>query len=229
MEAHDATQPETGAEQTQQTDQGQQSQETSGYEQLLDQRFADLREEIPQLIGGALQQYQQQQPEEVAQGQQDPFDDFASLFEENYGETMQQQAAQGVDPSQLRDAFQGMIQQALQPIQERFLDQEADALEREYPALQDPKTQREVVAEAIEFAQALGVPELARQPKFIKKVFEARMASERAAQETPAGGSDGVALETGGGAAQPPQQSTSDDDIRQMIVGSGGGGGLFGS
>lgn len=92
--------------------------------------------------------------------------------------------------------------------------QEADALEQRYPALQDEAYQDKIVEMTRKQAAAFGQPELAREPHFLEMVHLAEQARQGAAAETPAGSTQGAALERGGGAAPAETSSTEEEGDR---------------
>ena len=203
MESHDTTEvteaPETGAEAPQEPQ----------YltEDALDTRMQELRSDIVPMLE-SLRQPSEPEPEEA--------DEFAELFAQDYGDQLGEQA-QGLDPDQLRSAFQKVVQDTVGPQREELrewrLDREAAELEGRFPDLQKPEVAREIVGQAQAVAQAFGNPEMARQPKFIELIYKASMADQRAAQETPAGSQGGIELESAGGAAP-----TSEEDAQNRIL-----------
>ena len=178
-------------------------------EDALDARMQELRGDILPMLEG-LRQPSEPEPE---------VDEFAELFAQDYGDEVGEQA-QGLNPDQLKAAFQQVVENTvgpqLQELREWRLDQEAAKLENQYPDLQKPEVAREIVGQAQAVAQAFGNAELARQPGFIELVYKASMADQRAAQETPAGSEAEIALEAAGGAA--PAGGDPDDQIRDRIA-----------
>jgi hypothetical protein len=92
---------------------------------------------------------------------------------------------------------------------------EADALEQKYPRLQDPKVQQEMIDKTIEWAQSVGKPELAQEPKLLEMVYLAAEAGRRAEGEIPAGSTREVRLETGTGA--PPAEQSKEDEGDRIV------------
>jgi hypothetical protein len=110
---------------------------------------------------------------------------------------------QGIDPRVLQGIQQQMqqtVQQQMAPMMEYFQDQQAAALEDEFPDFRDEKYAQKMVDLAEEHAESFDMPELARNVGFIRLLHLAEVGKARAAgQETPAGASEqGVALETDG-------------------------------
>lgn len=124
----------------------------------------------------------------------------------------QQAQAQAMEQLQgfIREQVQQGVQQQVTPWMQQ---QRANELERQYPALADPKTAGEIVAQTAQYAQKLGRPELARDPQLVELVYLAQQAKTSAAQETPADGGQQVHLESGGAA---PQQEEVDPATRML-------------
>lgn len=168
-------------------------------------RFEQRLDELSENNRALLEQWQQfNQPED---------DEPYPLSEEDDG--YEEQEAQRL----LEEMIEQRVQQHLSPIQQqqaiRDRDNALGALEAQYPELADQKIGREVLDAAVEFAEMIGNPELVNHPAFarvVEREYKSRKADERAAQETPAGSRQDVALETGGGAA--PQQVDEDDQDR---------------
>lgn len=118
----------------------------------------------------------------------------------------QQQAMQ-----QLQSYISEQVQQGVQQHVTPYIQQQrANELERQYPALADPKTAGEVVQQTAAYAQKLGRPELARDPQLVELVYLAQQARNSASQETPADGDQGVHLESGGAAPQAEEMDAAD-------------------
>jgi hypothetical protein len=94
---------------------------------------------------------------------------------------------------------------------------EADALEERYPMLQDEKEQDKYVQMAVQEAQRLGMPELAREPRFFEQVFLSDLGRQGIQAEVPAGSTPGATLERGGG-APPAEGKSSTDEAGDRIV-----------
>lgn len=124
----------------------------------------------------------------------------------------------------LAEMQRAIVREEMAPIHEAReqdrRDAEAVALEQRYPELADEQNAQRYVQEAVDAAQALGQPLLAREPSFLEMTYLAAKARERAGQEIPAGGAPGVTLETGPGGS--PGAGGSDDDAGERIVNAGG-------
>lgn len=144
-----------------------------------------------------------------------------------------QPAPQDIDPNtgqltpdaqlaQLRAFIQqeaeGLLNERMSSQQEAQLEQQrnayADQLEERIPALRDPRFQEEMVQATVNFAQSIGRPDLAGEPRLLEQLYWAAQAQQRGEQETPADAQ--VHLETGGSAA--PAQDPEADDVGDRIV-----------
>jgi hypothetical protein len=195
-------------------DQGQSAPE-GDISPAMQQRMDDLAGQITELRS-QVPQYQQPLREAVnqpAQPQEQPWDqqqqqepDPADPYYDPQYE--QQQAMQ-----QLQQYIQDQVQQGVQSqITPYIRQQQAIELENKYPDLQNPQVAGPLVEEATKFAQQLGKPELAGDPRFIEKIYLAQSASSQAAQQTAADGDNGVHLE-GAGAAPQAQEGDAGDDM----------------
>lgn len=112
---------------------------------------------------------------------------------------------------QLQGYIAQQVQQGVQQHVTPYIQQQrANELERQYPDLADPKKAGEVVQATAQYAQKLGRPELARDPQLVELVYLAQQARSNASQETPAGGEQGVHLESGGAAPQAEEMDPAD-------------------
>jgi hypothetical protein len=199
----------------------------------FDSRFEQLRGDLGQMLDG----FQGQGGDGYAEGQQEG-------GEPDYGQMAQQLIDQAAEQGEMspemleeyveartqdavgramQQALPQALEQAMAPINDRFLQQDADRLEETYPALAEPEMQSAVVQEAVQQAQLLGQVELARNPKFIEQVYLAKCAREGTAA-VPASGEE-AALEGAGASGARGQE---DEDRAAAIVNAGGqGGGLF--
>lgn len=119
-----------------------------------------------------------------------------------------------------RRAAREIVESELAPFrQEREQERiaaEADALEEQYPQLQDEAYQEQMLQETARFCQRIGRPELAREPAMLEQAMLAFEARQRAAAETPASPSPTSALERGTPA--PPAAPASAPDPGDNIV-----------
>lgn len=199
--------------------------------QAFDTRFDQLRQELVPLVGG--------EGEGGGEGEIEGEPDYAALAQqfiqeaEANGGEISAEDLQGFVQSQsqaavqqaLSEALPQALEQALAPVHDRFLQQDADALEQRYPALADPETQSAVVQEAVRFAQQLGNPELARNPQVVEQAYLAWCARNGTAA-VPASGEGDAQLEGGGGGN--PGDAGDGPSIQEQIVSAGGrGGDLF--
>lgn len=122
----------------------------------------------------------------------------------------QQQAAAQLQAYIAEQVAQG-VQNAVTPWMHR---QKAEALEQRYPDLQNPDNAARVVQATQQMAQRMGRPELARDPELVELVYLAERARSNAAQETPADGGQGVALEAAGAAHQAEEEDAGDRMLR---------------
>ena len=201
-------------------------------ESAFDQRFDQLRNDLPSLLdtgeqGGEGGEQEGGQPDyaEVAQRLMDEAAQAGEITPESLQQIVDAQVQVGVQQA-MQTVLPEALQQALAPVHDRFLQQEADELEERYPALRDDQQlQQAVVQEAVQFADSLGVPELARSPQFIEKMYLAKMAREGKTAAVPASGDD-AALE-GAGAAQGGGGDEEPSVVDQIVNAGGRGGDLF--
>lgn len=185
-------------------------------ESALEDRFARMEESLTQRL-----------PAPVAPAQPPAADPFADTLGGLGYDDAEQHAMRGV----LEPLFQGVLQQALGPIQQQnqelrqqlhTLTNELDAgeIEERYPALANQEVYAPVAQEALQTAQMLGlqVQDPSQVPaRLIEQAYLARLGRERVASETPAGGGN-PALEAAGGATPPAEEP----DIAQSIVNARG-------
>lgn len=174
------------------------------WQQQIEGRLGEVSDNVRQ----ALQTIAERLPEPEAE----PVPDFATELQSLYEET-----GGMPDPQQLNQLVQSQvqreIQQAIAPVTEEIQAmrqersaQEIDALQQQFPELQDPAAAAALADRVVEQAAALGVA----QPTagFVRMVHLAEKASQSARGETPAGQGPDTSLETGGGAA--PGQGEAD-------------------
>jgi hypothetical protein len=188
--------------------------------------FGALSQQLEQLAGGQeeLRQYLstnpwQQQETEQEQQQQAPEVDLSWL----------DPADPSYDPEQmsqkLTETFGQYVQQATEqataPVMERMQEmqreQAAERLVNEFPDLKQQEVADEVVRASLEYASALGRPDLGNDPGFWRLVYLSGRAIDSAQQE--GSGDPGAAhLEGGGGAIS----GTSQVDPADEIMNAGG-------
>lgn len=118
------------------------------------------------------------------------------------------------------DALRTELQQTRGEISEIRMEREAEALVYEFPEMQDPEIQRQVVQAAAHYAQELGQPTLAQSPRFWGHVYKLAKA-EQLRQEEGAAEAPRVAHLEGAGGAAP---SGSQVDLGDLITGAAQGG-----
>ena len=167
------------------------------------------------------------QPEPEPEYEDEPFDgsqffDDSRFSDEDF--TDEGTLSPDAQMRALAEMQRAIVREEMAPIHEAReqdrRDAEAVALEQRYPELADEQNAQRYVQEAVDAAQALGQPLLAREPSFLEMTYLAAKARERAGQEIPAGGAPGVTLETGPGGS--PGAGGSDDDAGERIVNAGG-------
>lgn len=139
---------------------------------------------------------------------------------------------QGYDPAaaaqQLQSAMAREIDSRLKPLQEQYdnrigeieRENQANALVAEFPDIAETETSQRVVKLAAEFAEQLGQPDLANNPKMWRIAYMVGRAAE-AANSEGAEPSSAAHLE-GGAGATPAGSQVSLDDVRASIVNGGG-------
>lgn len=183
-------------------------------------RLFDAFQSFQQDVTGRLDQFEQRF-EEPADDPEDPYaglDDAAVFGDEDYDVDGQ------LTPEAQQRAFEQMVQQGVQAAMQPHLeaqeqsrrDAEADALEAKYPVLGDPAKAGEYIDKAVQQAQLLGRPELAREPGFLEMVYLADEATKKSAAEQSAGGQQEVTLERGGGAAPADGSGGGNDDAKRI-------------
>jgi hypothetical protein len=174
-------------------------------------------------IGSRLDRIEQARPAADEQDEEDEDDGLGELDFE-FAEDDFDEQGQLSSEAQMRE-FANMMRQIAReeqaPIIAEREDQrrvaEADALEERYPTLQDEKVQDKYVQMAVEEAQRLGMPELAREPRFFEQVFLSDLGRQGIQAEVPAGSTPGATLERGGG-APPAEGQSSTDEAGDRIV-----------
>ena len=183
-------------------------------------RLFEAFQSFQQDVTGRLDQFEQRFEEEPADDD-DPYaglDDAAVFGDEDYDVDGQ------LTPEAQQRAFEQMVQQGVQAAMQPHLeaqeqsrrDAEADALEAKYPVLGDPAKAGEFIDKAVQQAQLLGRPELAREPAFLEMVYLADEATRKSAAEQSAGGQQEVTLERGGGAAPADGSQGGNDDAKRI-------------
>ncbi|HMS60682.1 MAG TPA: hypothetical protein PKD63_00260 [Solirubrobacteraceae bacterium] len=183
-------------------------------------RLFEAFQSFQQDVTGRLDQFEQRF-EEPADDSEDPYaglDDAAVFGDEDYDVDGQ------LTPEAQQRAFEQMVQQGVQAAMQPHLeaqeqsrrDAEADALETKYPVLGDPAKAGEYIDKAVQQAQLLGRPELAREPGFLEMVYLADEATKKSAAEQSAGGQQEVTLERGGGAAPADGSGGGNDDAKRI-------------
>jgi hypothetical protein len=174
-------------------------------------------------IGSRLDRIEQARPAAEDEADEEEQDDLGELDFEFTDEDFDEQGQLSND-AQMRE-FANMMRQIAReeqaPIIAEREDQrrvaEADALEQRYPMLQDEKEQDKYVQMAVQAAQELGMPELAREPRFFERVFLSDLGRQGIQAEVPAGSTPGATLERGGG-APPAEGQSSTDEAGDRIV-----------
>lgn len=185
--------------------------EWQGAIEQLGEQFSSRFDEVANLI-----QSQQEQPEPESDddyGYQPEFD--AEQLYDDDGE-MDPQAAQQLLQQMVGQHSQQAVQEAVGPLMERInnmeIQRQAESLEAEFPELQKEEVAGAVLQAAEQHAAEIGQPELGRNPAFVRVVYLAQKAADRAAGEVPAGTQpDG--LEAAGGAVAPTPQVDPADGI----------------
>lgn len=214
---------EQGQEQTQEAPQQQVPTEVMERLDELSGKFDNLEPLLP-VLQEALQQPQE---EEGEPGYGQYFDDETGEFDPQAFDQQVEQRAKQIAQDQM-----GPLQQQLQQVQDRMLEDEFAALADDYPQLTEQTFMQQFVPElkqnADQLARELGLPQemadqLVRNPNFIEREYLARQAMAQAQQGAPAG-DQGVHLEGGSGNPGQPQKDDTldrwDRDIQQNL-GSG--------
>lgn len=128
--------------------------------------------------------------------------DFSFLDETQPGYTPEQAAGQ---LQQLIDTAaetkaNALVSPVQQQVQEMQVERQTDDLIARYPQLGDPKVAQEVVDTTHQWAQSIGHPELAGDPRVMEMVYSAALAKEQAGKEG-ADASGAATLEGAGGAS----------------------------
>lgn len=152
-----------------------------------------------------------------AQPEEDDSDDYP-LDEGDDG--YEEQEAQRI----LDRMVEERVQQALTPIEQRqqLRDRESayEKLVETYPGMKDPETAKAVLHDAADLLERIN-PQAIESPVLVElaeRIYKARTADERAAQEKPAGSRQDVDLEQGGGAAPVDrEESIQDRMVKQML------------
>jgi hypothetical protein len=134
---------------------------------------------------------------------QEPEPDFGQQLESLYDDSgfadpaaMQQLIEQQAE--RIVEQRMAPLTQQFQQMQQGMTAEKLDALQAQYPDLQDPAKAAEVVDDVVTRAQAWGNPELANNPEFVEMVHLSRL-GRAMPQETPAGQGPEAHLESGGG------------------------------
>jgi hypothetical protein len=174
-------------------------------------------------VGSRLDRIEQARPAAEEQDEDDEEDGLGELdfefAEDDFDE--QGQISQEAQMREWANMMRQIAREEQAPIIAEREDQrrvaEADALEERYPTLQDEKVQDKYVQMAVEEAQRLGMPELAREPRFFEQVFLSDLGRQGIQAEVPAGSTPGATLERGGG-APPAEGKSSTDEAGDRIV-----------
>lgn len=117
------------------------------------------------------------------------------------------QAAEQQVMQMLNQTVAQAVQEAVHPIR---VEAKVRELQTQYPELNDPKVYQGVFNEAVQYANRMGDPTVARHPEVIELVYLAQQARKNAQQETPADGGNNVHLEGGGAAPSEPELDGAD-------------------
>ena len=146
------------------------------------------------------------QPEQPVEEQQ-PGADLSFLDETspNYDPQQAAERLTQVMREQAGVATQAELAKALGPLQEQVSNmqraQEADALVAEFPELGQPQTAEAVVKAAGQYAELMGMPELAANTQFIRVTYLAGRAAQLAQEQGAAGAPQAATLEGAAGAS----------------------------
>lgn len=172
-------------------------------------------------VGSRLDRIEQARPaaEEEPEEEQEPELNF-EFTDEDFNE--QGQLSHEAQMREFASMMRAIAREEQQPLiaereQERRVT-EADALEQRYPALRDDETQNRYIEMTVQAAQALGQPELAREPRFLEMVYLQDLGRQGVQAEVPAGSSPGAALERGGGAPPAQSQSSTDEEGDRIVA-----------
>lgn len=221
-------------------EQGQQEPKQQQGQQIPDDvmsRLDALGQEVQQLRGGDDDEgdYEGEEGEEGFEDEPD-----SNYLYNEFGDPIDPQTGQMVDPDQiaaqeLQQHINGQVteavQQAIAPLleqqQNQQIQQEAEALEQEFPALATPEGAEQALNQAREHAKAMGDDTLASNPSFVRLVHLAGLAEQAAVGQTPAGATqEAVAVEGGGGAA--PAGQVEDDTAQRILKAGSPNGGVLG-
>lgn len=211
--------PEAGPEQFEQAGQAQQATPDGGQEGQQEQgpdfsplidRFDKLESQFGDRLSGLEQaltpgeegQQPGGQPEPQQQYVIDPESGQLVPADQEYDEFLEDpRAAQ----QRMREEIRQEYRQELQPLLDRFHDQDLEKLEAKYPELKTRDGAAPVVAAAQRHAEQFGSPDLVEHPGFVELVHLAERAREKAEQEVPADAQQGAHLESGGATPPEPQ------------------------
>jgi hypothetical protein len=193
----------------------------SGVERLLGE-FRGTLDQFGSRFDAIEQRIPEPAREEPAE-EQLPTPSFSDADYDEHGELTMEAQTRAIQEI-ARDIAQQQVQAAVNPIieaQAREADiAYADYLEETYPDLQDEETQDRMLAATEAFAEGIGRPELANNPRMLEVVYLAQRAADAADRETPAEAAREVSVERGSGAGPAPASSSSGDDaIADRIVG----------
>lgn len=125
----------------------------------------------------------------------------------------------------MRDMMRQVVKDELAPMEQQRVQEQrdtyADQLEQRYPALRDQATQEAVIEETVRFAEQLGRPDLAGDPRLLEQMYLARLGRERTSSEAPMqGGQQQGAIEPERGAAPaaPAPEKSVEDSLGDEIV-----------
>jgi hypothetical protein len=186
------------------------------------QGLSDSQEQMRQFLEGQ----SQQQPAEQQQEQQPPAADLSFLDEAspNYDPQRAAERLTEVMREQAGVATQAELAKVLAPLQQQVSDMqrasEADALVAEFPDLGKSDVAEPVVKAAGQYAEMVGMPELASNTAFIRLTYLAGRAAELAQQQEGAAGAPGAATLEGAGGASPGGAGQGDTQTAESIAAS---------
>lgn len=201
------------------TTNGSEPAETAETTQVPDKLLESL-EAFKTDVSGRLDALQQRIPEpaeEEPEAEDDPGFEF-TFSDEDYGEDGE--LSQEAQMRALNELVRQQVAEAQRPHLEREAKQrrmsEADALEKQYPDLAKEDVQDAMIEKVVAFANELGVPELAREPKLLEIVYLATEAEKVAADER-SGDEQEFVMERSGAARA---AASGQDDTADRIVGA---------
>lgn len=211
---------ETGHNEQVQEPQGEQpaAETTPAPEDRVAQALDGFRSQMEERFGALEQRLTPAEPESEPEPEQPYLPEFTDDDYDPEGQLTPEAQQRALD--ELIDRrVQSKVEQALSPLQEQREEDrrmaEGAALEERYPELQDPAVVEPLVAKAIQWAEAMGNPELAREPRLFELVYMAEAGQAARRSETPAG-TQGLPLERGGSAG--PDPAPQEEDVAGRLV-----------